>query len=60
MPSILLAVDGSDNALRAVKDFVAKRDWYQQPVELHEQLIGVELGNEVLHLQQRLLHGRLT
>lgn len=41
MPSILLAVDGSDNALRAVEDFVAKRDWYQQPVELH--LLNVQL-----------------
>lgn len=41
MPSILLAVDGSENALRAVKDFIAKRDWYQQPVELH--LLNVQL-----------------
>ncbi len=41
MPSILLAVDGSENALRAVKDFIAKHDWYQQPVELH--LLNVQL-----------------
>ncbi|UCH48053.1 MAG: universal stress protein [Betaproteobacteria bacterium] len=41
MPSVLLAVDGSENALRAVKDFIAKRDWYQQPVELH--LLTVQL-----------------
>jgi nucleotide-binding universal stress UspA family protein len=37
----LLAVDGSENAMRAVKDFIAKRDWYQQPVELH--LLNVQL-----------------
>lgn len=41
MPSVLLLVDGSDNALRAVRDFVDKRDWYQQPVELH--LLNVQL-----------------
>jgi len=41
MPSVLLLVDGSDNALRAVRDFVARRDWYQQPVELH--LLNVQL-----------------
>ncbi len=41
MLSILLAVDGSENALRAVKDFVGRRDWYKQPVELH--LLNVQL-----------------
>ena len=41
MPSVLLLVDGSDNALRAVRDFVDKRDWYQQPVDLH--LLNVQL-----------------
>jgi hypothetical protein len=34
-------VDGSENALRAVKYFVARRDWYQQPLELH--LLNVQL-----------------
>ena len=41
MPSILLPVDGSENSLRAVRDFVAKHDWYQAPVELH--LLNVQL-----------------
>ena len=41
MPSVLLLVDGSDNALRAVRDFVEKRDWYRQPVDLH--LLNVQL-----------------
>ena len=41
MPSVLLLVEGSENALRAVRDFVDKRDWYQQPVELH--LLNVQL-----------------
>lgn len=41
MPSILLLVDGSENALRAVRDFVDKRDWYRQPVDLH--LLNVQL-----------------
>ncbi len=41
MPSVLLLVDGSENALRAVRDFVDKRDWYRQPVDLH--LLNVQL-----------------
>lgn len=41
MTSILLPVDGSDNAVRAVKDFVAKYDWYQKPLDLH--LLNVQL-----------------
>ena len=41
MTSVLLLVDGSDNALRAVRDFVDKRDWYRQPVDLH--LLNVQL-----------------
>ncbi len=41
MTSVLLLVDGSDNALRAVRDFVNKRDWYRQPVDLH--LLNVQL-----------------
>jgi nucleotide-binding universal stress UspA family protein len=41
MPSVLLLVDGSENAMRAVRDFVDKRDWYQQPVDLH--LLNVQL-----------------
>ena len=41
MPRVMLLVDGSDNALQAVRDFVAKRDWYRQPVELH--LLNVQL-----------------
>jgi len=39
--NILLPVDGSENALRAVRDFITKRDWYQAPVELH--LLNVQL-----------------
>ena len=35
MARVMLLVDGSEHSLRAVRDFVAKRDWYQQPVELH-------------------------
>jgi nucleotide-binding universal stress UspA family protein len=34
-------VDGSENALRAVRDFINKRDWYQSPVRLH--LLNVQL-----------------
>lgn len=41
MTNILLPVDGSDNALRAVHDLVAKRDWFQPPIELH--LLNVQL-----------------
>ncbi len=42
MTNILLPVDGSDNALRAVKAFLAKRDWYKQPVDLH--LLNIQLA----------------
>ena len=41
MPSVMLLVDGSDCALRAVRDFVAKRDWYRPPVDLH--LLNVQV-----------------
>ncbi len=41
MANILLPVDGSENAQRAVRDLVAKRHWYQQPLELH--LLNVQL-----------------
>jgi len=38
---ILLPVDGSDNALRAVRHIIANTDWYQRPLELH--LLNVQL-----------------
>jgi nucleotide-binding universal stress UspA family protein len=39
--SILLPVDGSDNALRAVRHIIERKDWYQGPLELH--LLNVQL-----------------
>ena len=42
MTNILLPVDGSENALRAVHELVAKRDWFQSPIELH--LLNVQLA----------------
>lgn len=41
MLSILLPVDGSDNALRAVRHIIERKDWYQGPLELH--LLNVQL-----------------
>lgn len=41
MTSILLPVDGSDNALRAVHEVAAKHSWFKQPLELH--LLNVQL-----------------
>lgn len=41
MTDILLPVDGSENALRAVHDLVAKRNMFQPPIELH--LLNVQL-----------------
>lgn len=41
MSRILLPVDGSDNALRAVRHIVANIDWYRPPLELH--LLNVQL-----------------
>lgn len=41
MPRILLPVDGSDNALRAVRHIVEQKDGYQKPFELH--LLNVQL-----------------
>lgn len=41
MVSILLPVDGSENSQRAVRDLVAKHDWYQHPLQLH--LLNVQL-----------------
>ena len=41
MPKILLPVDGSDNALRAVRHVIERKDWYQSPVEVH--LLNVQL-----------------
>ena len=41
MTNILLPVDGSENALRAAHDLVAKRDWFAPPVDLH--LLNVQL-----------------
>lgn len=41
MTNILLPVDGSENALRAVKDFVTKRDWFRLPIDLH--LLNVQM-----------------
>lgn len=41
MTRILLPVDGSDNALRAVRHVIERQNWYQAPVELH--LLNVQL-----------------
>jgi nucleotide-binding universal stress UspA family protein len=41
MTNILLPVDGSDNALRAVRELIEKRDWFHTPVELH--LLNVQM-----------------
>ena len=41
MPRILLPVDGSDNALRAVRHITEKKDWYKGLLELH--LLNVQL-----------------
>ncbi len=41
MLRILLPVDGSDNALRAVRHVIEQKDWYQGPVEVH--LLNVQL-----------------
>lgn len=41
MTNVLLPVDGSENALRAVHDLIAKRDWFAPPIELH--LLNVQL-----------------
>lgn len=41
MSRILLPVDGSNNALRAVRHIVSKIDWYRRPLELH--LLNVQL-----------------
>jgi nucleotide-binding universal stress UspA family protein len=38
---ILIPVDGSDNALRAVKHVLDTRDWYRTPVSVH--LLNVQL-----------------
>lgn len=35
MLRLLLPVDGSDNALRAVRHLIERKDWYHGPVELH-------------------------
>ncbi len=58
MPRVMLLVDGSDHSLRAVRDFVAKRDWYQQPVEL--QLLNVQppialRAGQILHIEENSL-----
>ncbi len=41
MLKILVPVDGSANALRAVQHVIDQRDWYQGPLELH--LLNVQL-----------------
>lgn len=41
MLSALLPVDGSDNAMRAVRHVVDKQHWYQGPIELH--LLNVQM-----------------
>ncbi len=41
MPRILLPVDGSDNALRAVRHIIENKDWYKGMLELH--LLNVQL-----------------
>jgi nucleotide-binding universal stress UspA family protein len=41
VPNILLPVDGSDNALRAVRHLIRTRSDYRGPVELH--LLNVQL-----------------
>jgi nucleotide-binding universal stress UspA family protein len=35
MPTILLAVDGSDTSLRAADVLMKQLNWYREPVELH-------------------------
>lgn len=41
MLRILLPVDGSENALRAVRHVVAHRDWFRDPPRVH--LLNVQL-----------------
>lgn len=41
MLKILLPVDGSENALRAVRHVIDHADWYRGPLELH--LLNVQL-----------------
>lgn len=41
MPRILLPVDGSDNALRAVRHIIENKDWYKGILKLH--LLNVQL-----------------
>lgn len=41
MPKILLPVDGSENAMRAVRHIIENKDWYKGIVELH--LLNVQL-----------------
>ena len=41
MPKILLPVDGSDNALRAVRHVISTRNLYREPLAVH--LLNVQL-----------------
>jgi len=41
VPKILLPVDGSENAMRAVRHIIENKDWYKGIVELH--LLNVQL-----------------
>lgn len=38
---ILVPFDGSDNALRALRQVIDRRDWYREPPELH--VVNVQL-----------------
>ncbi len=53
MLKILLPVDGSENASKAVTDFIALLDWYKEKPELH--LLNVQYplrGNVALFINQ--------
>ncbi len=41
MPKILLPVDGSENANRALRYVIDRADWYRDPLDLH--LLNVQL-----------------
>jgi nucleotide-binding universal stress UspA family protein len=58
MPKLLVPVDGSENALRAVDFVIKKAGWYREPVEIH--LLNVQppivSGNVTMFISQDQLN----
>jgi len=55
---ILLPVDGSDNALRAVRHVMDHADWYRGPLELH--LLNVQLPVASGAVKMFIAHSQLN